>query len=369
MYKWHAHSAIGRGRPIAHDLARVTDGIAASLRQFSISAKAAEDEKPRFTITRTATDVPARSPSSRGERSQAAVNEISSLAPRPPPRGIDARSLAAKPKPGGFTISRLDETGQRHTFSPEAGVRRFNPNFSASRGGMQRGGARGGALRGGARGRARRGGRMESRRGPREAESDEVDEFEETGIPRPYTESELQWRRHMEGGYADGPYESATTLEALQLQGAPVLSSPQGLLSNITHKLRTGTGTLSGYRHANEHRAQILRGTGVSAFYTSEDAKEARKYLKHRTTGGKNKRVDLVQLSEEDKEKLSKAFAAGHYVKPETTPLDDVLGQVKRYTLMNETVLPEQARKLEDKIRSLLPAQYLKGAPKQKSLS
>lgn len=44
MFKWHVHSAIGRGRPAAHDLTRVADGIAASLRQFSISAsRYAED--------------------------------------------------------------------------------------------------------------------------------------------------------------------------------------------------------------------------------------------------------------------------------------------------------------------------------------
>jgi hypothetical protein len=38
MYKWHVHSAIGRGRPLANDFSRVADGIAASLRAFSISA-------------------------------------------------------------------------------------------------------------------------------------------------------------------------------------------------------------------------------------------------------------------------------------------------------------------------------------------
>lgn len=44
MYKWHVHSAIGRGRPIAGDFAKVADGIAASLRQFSLSAsKSAEN--------------------------------------------------------------------------------------------------------------------------------------------------------------------------------------------------------------------------------------------------------------------------------------------------------------------------------------
>jgi hypothetical protein len=42
MYKWHVHSAIGRGRPLAQDIARVTDGIATTLRAFSSSARNAE---------------------------------------------------------------------------------------------------------------------------------------------------------------------------------------------------------------------------------------------------------------------------------------------------------------------------------------
>lgn len=44
MYKWHVHSAIGRGRPGLGDFSKVADGIAASLRQFHVSAaRAAED--------------------------------------------------------------------------------------------------------------------------------------------------------------------------------------------------------------------------------------------------------------------------------------------------------------------------------------
>jgi hypothetical protein len=44
MYKWHLNSAIGRGRPVSSDLQRVTDGIAASLRQFSIALSRAAEE-------------------------------------------------------------------------------------------------------------------------------------------------------------------------------------------------------------------------------------------------------------------------------------------------------------------------------------
>ncbi len=46
MFKWHVHSAIGRGRPVANDLSKAVDGIAASFRQFSVSAsRSAKDGK------------------------------------------------------------------------------------------------------------------------------------------------------------------------------------------------------------------------------------------------------------------------------------------------------------------------------------
>ncbi len=45
MFKWHVHSAIGRGRPAANEFSRVADGITASLRQFSVSlSRTAEDD-------------------------------------------------------------------------------------------------------------------------------------------------------------------------------------------------------------------------------------------------------------------------------------------------------------------------------------
>jgi hypothetical protein len=48
MYKWHVHSAIGRGRPLASDFSRVADGIAASLRHFSVSASKTAEGSGKF---------------------------------------------------------------------------------------------------------------------------------------------------------------------------------------------------------------------------------------------------------------------------------------------------------------------------------
>jgi hypothetical protein len=58
MYKWHVNSAIGRGRPLAHDISRVTDGITASLRLFSVSAaRAADDGMFKTPIFKSYTDM------------------------------------------------------------------------------------------------------------------------------------------------------------------------------------------------------------------------------------------------------------------------------------------------------------------------
>ncbi|KAG9247021.1 hypothetical protein BJ878DRAFT_494663 [Calycina marina] len=355
MFKWHVQSAIERSRPLGSDYSRVADGIAASLRLFSTSAcAAADDEKPRFTISR------------RGQQNLEAIAELSAITPKS--RGIDARALGAKPSgERGFRITRLDETGQRHQFNPTTGNRDFNPNFTRSRGGgMSRG-------RGGNRGapKKRRGGRGNF--GPRSREThNEVDENESDEEPDDlpdYTMEELQWQRHMEGGYADGAYEPGTTLEALMQRGdgTAVQSSAQGVLADVMHKLRTGTGTMDGFRHASEHRSQILRGTGVTAFGSREDAKAGKRFLKERTSGLNKKRVDMQRLSEDDKGKLSDAWVAGHYRMPESpATLGDAVGMVGAYSIRNETYLPEDARKFEEKLRSLLPANFGKksAAPK-----
>ena len=396
MYKWHVNSAIGRGRPLANDLSRVADGIASSLRMFSVSVSKATDEGWSTSITRQHPNSnegvdrsPSKTKNTRFERSAEAVDELTSIAPTQPSRGVDARSLAAKP-PGAFTITRLDETGARHKFNPETGLRTFNPNFTRTRGGgersltplnsnstyrgrsdrnlAQRGsgsmrGGRGNGDRGGMKGRGRGRGRRGGGGAGRQSMGDDgEDEDEEPEDMPDYTMEETQWQRHMEGGYADGPYEPTTSLEGLLQSGAPVLSSSQGLLSNVQFKLRTGTGTLSGFRHANEHRGQILRGTGVSAFGNIEDAKAAKAYLKDRTSGKRKKRVELQKLTEDDHATLSNVWAAGHYALPKTAELNDAIGQVTAYTRRNETYLPGDSRKFEEKLRSLLPASLLKPA-------
>jgi hypothetical protein len=60
MFKWHVNAAIGRGRPITHDLGRVADGIAASLRQFSISLSRSAEEDGALPLEYPFTERPRR---------------------------------------------------------------------------------------------------------------------------------------------------------------------------------------------------------------------------------------------------------------------------------------------------------------------
>lgn len=51
MLSRHAQTAIGGSRPIAQDLVRVSEGIAASLRAFSSSVRRSEGEDGKLYVS------------------------------------------------------------------------------------------------------------------------------------------------------------------------------------------------------------------------------------------------------------------------------------------------------------------------------
>jgi hypothetical protein len=61
-------------------------------------------------------------------------------------------------------------------------------------------------------------------------------------------------------------------------------------------------------------------------------------------------------LSEKDQAKALKEWVAGQYVFPKSAKAGDILGQVAGYARRNETYLPDDTRKFQEKLRSLLPA-------------
>jgi hypothetical protein len=295
------------------------------------------------------------------------------------PRGIDARSLAAKP-PGGFTISRVD-TGPsqqgRGGFVP-----RGRNGFSGNRGGPggftprnrgpggtgtssragRAGGARG-ARGAGGRGRGR-GDRGKRPRGPRPKteEADDVDE--------PFNEEELAWMAGDASGWASS-YVPKTSLEQLLGKGLTAMGSPRGTLEAAMYKVQVGTNNINGERkHSEEHLANMNKGNG-SFFETAEAKVVTQQYLNDTREKKGLKPLEIPILPETERKKLSEAWIAGHYVGPKPAEKGDVLGQVDVYAKLNETYLPEDARKLQAKLATLLPVAAPKTAaarPSQKPL-
>lgn len=366
MYKWHVHSAIGRGRPAANDFLRVADGIAASLRQFSISAsRYAEDDGNRGTQLPPAIQLHAKSSKdvlriTRSRPASDALREVSNLAPTPS-RGIDARSFAAKP-PQSFTIRRVQAD---EDFRPKRNIdssyvsrnQRDGADGNGFRGGPRmasRGGPRGGA-RGGLRGRGgARGGRGRGRgkglkkREPRKKEEDDME-------IQPYTKEELEYVDNAAGGFI-APYTPITSAQDLSRWGPPVASTPRGIVESLAYKMAVATDNVNPeFKSAQTHLRGIKEGSGA----LFENAEE-------RAQTQTQRRREIQSLSKADQEDMMNQWVGGQYASPKTVEPNDVLGQIAAYARRNETYLPADARKFEDKLRSLLPATMSTPKPKHR---
>ena len=221
-----------------------------------------------------------------------------------------------------------------------------------------RGGTRGARARGRGRGRTR---------GPRpKREADEV-------VEEPFTEEELEWMAGNDGGWPE-PYAPKTSLEQFIGKGPSVISSPRGLVESAVYKMQVATDNVNGpHMHADEHIARLTKGHGT--LFESAKAKEAtEEYLNSKREriadrlGLEYKPLETPLLPESEREKISKAWIAGHYAGPKPAEKGDILGQVEAYTRRNETYLPEDARKLQAKLASLLPAGSAPRQPVRKPL-
>ncbi|QSZ29690.1 hypothetical protein DSL72_004207 [Monilinia vaccinii-corymbosi] len=362
MFTRHVQSAVGGGRPVGHDLARVSEGIRASLRAFGSSVRRSEeegDDQPRIT---------------RAERSSNALNDISALAP-PPSAGIDARSLAARPPPGQtFTIRRrVDDSVQQRP-----GPNGHSPNYRGRGGGFPRAGAGpragpragAGAGMGGDRGgpggqrggeRRKRGSGQRAPRGPKPADV-ELDEYDP-----PYTAEEQRYLDSQEGGEWVS-YNPVTSLADLESWGPALATSAStnGLKESIIYKLQLASGTL-GQRDVptppERHLANVERGL-VTVFESREEKEGIEKWRdgkeewRNEVRWKVHKDYKVGGLSEEEKEALLKEMVAGVYEKPGDVK-KGILGDVERFARKNETFLPEDSRSLSEKLQSRIPPEFL----------
>lgn len=200
-----------------------------------------------------------------------------------------------------------------------------------------------------------RGGRGKRTRGPR-PKREEEDPAED-----PWNEEELTWLAGNDGGWPT-PYVPKTSLEQLIGKGPSVISSPRGVVETAVYKVQVATDNVNGpHRAAEEHlsRWKHAHGTlfesGAAKAITQEYLDQKRERIADQL-GLEYQPLEISTLPEGEREKLSKAWIAGHYVGPKPAEKGDILGQVEAYARRNETYLPEDSRKLEAKLASLLPA-------------
>ncbi|KAK6612846.1 hypothetical protein H4I95_01190 [Botrytis cinerea] len=351
MFTRHVQSAIGGGRPLGHDLTRVSEGIKASLRAFSSSVRRSEEGKGNDN---------AQPRSTRAERSSIATADISSLASQPS-RGIDARSLAARPPPGQtFTISRrIDDSGPR-VRAPGAP---HSPNYRGRGGALSGGAGTGrfgaGAGRGGGRGgRGGRGGKPRVRAGPKPTDV-ELDEYDP-----PYTVEEQQYLDSQEGGEWVF-YNPVTSVSDLESWGPAIAtsSSTNGLKESIIYKMQVVSGTLAQRdvpTPPERHLANLERGMGT--VFESREEKETLEKWRDGEEASRNearwkvhKDYKVEGLKEEEKEALLKEMVAGVYAKPGDVK-KNIYGEIERLSRKNETFLQDDSRSFAEKLQSMLPA-------------
>lgn len=309
--------------------------------------------------------------STRAERSYNAVNDISSLAPQSS-RGIDARSLAAKPPPGQtFTVTRrFVEISQRGRGTGGIssnyrgrGTGGVSPNYRGRGGLISRVGAQAGpssagrgAGRGVGRARRRGGGPKVDRKPKAEVQLDDYDP--------PYTIEEQEYLNSQEGGEWES-YNPVTSLSDLESWGPAIATSDSttGLKESIIYKLQVASGTL-GQKDVptppERHLANIERGLGT--VFESQEEKEAIEKWRDGEEAWRNeirwkvhKDYKIEGLSKEEREALLKEMVAGIYKKPGDVQ-QDLYGSTERLARKNETFLPEDSRSLQGKLKSMMPA-------------
>ena len=142
-------------------------------------------------------------------------------------------------------------------------------------------------------------------------------------------------------------------------------------MENAVYNMQVATNNINGpHRHADEHLARISDGHGT-LFESAEARAVTQKYLNEKRErqakflGLEYQPAELPMLPQAEREKLAKTYIAGHYAGPRPAQEGDIPGLVEAYTRRNETYLPEDARKFQAKLASLLPAAAKRQATSQ----
>jgi hypothetical protein len=177
------------------------------------------------------------------------------------------------------------------------------------------------------------------------------------------TKEELAYQAGSEQGFLR-PYEPTLTAESLVRHGPPVISSPRGVVESIVYKMQVAT-SFPGAQidHGIYHLQRVEHGPGtlfendeqraIMEAYSQQKGKERADEMGVPYEPQLN---ELGTLSEKNQERAMREWVAGQYDFPKPAEVSDVLGQVAGYARKNETYLPDDARRFQEKLKSLLPA-------------
>ncbi|KAI0186299.1 hypothetical protein EV127DRAFT_173720 [Xylaria flabelliformis] len=362
MIRQPFNSALGRTRA---DLSRVTEGIAASLRAFSTAQQLAAP--PQDGINSSSSSSSSSSPRpTKGQRAAAAFSDLvgmnNEISPsRPPPqqsntvfRKLDLRSDAAplaipsassSPGSGGPNIIR---GGFRGGFRGRGGFSRGGA--AGGRGGGFGGGGMGAARRGrggGGRGSARGG---EGGRGGRRGQGDGEGLEEQDNLKNEWSPEVMAMREAKERG-ALHQFDPSISITDLVGWGPAVATANSSFAKDETVLRQArilGGGQAFHPLHtqgSDDMWTQYNKGTGV--FFPTEEVKK--------WSAEAMGLEAFAPVPKETKDAVLQNALLGTYEGPQYVELGDTLGVVQNYVKRDASWNADAQRRIEAKIKSLLP--------------
>ncbi|KAI1314172.1 hypothetical protein F5Y03DRAFT_4820 [Xylaria venustula] len=337
MIRQPLHSAVGRTRS---DLSRVTDGIAASLRAFSTVQQLAVDND------RSSNGGSSPRPTGR-QRAAAAFSDLVEM----------NNSNTSQPPRENTVFKKLDFRSDASSISIPRAASPRGPNII--RGGFRGRGGFGG--RGGAGGL--RGGRGRPRGSRREGDGDGDGE----GRGRRRRDNKERYEK-------EGPEEDEESPAVLAMREAKELGSVQEFDPSISLADLVGWGpavATAGSRMAKDdtvmRQARILGGG--QPFHPLNFTGSDEMWKQYKDGSGvffpteemKKRAADTMGLEafppvpKETKDAVLQSALLGTYQGPQYTDAKDTLGSVRNYVKRDASWNADAERRIEEKIRSLLP--------------
>ncbi|KAI1128677.1 hypothetical protein F5Y10DRAFT_168888 [Nemania abortiva] len=343
MIRQPLSSAIGRSRA---ELSRVTDGIAASLRAFSTAQQLSQDSSNDGNTPRR-------------QRAAAAFSDLMELnkgnSPRPSSQSNTTfRKLDLRSESAPIAVPSAASAG-----GPNIIRGGFRGRGGFSRGGtMSRGGMMGPGRRGGGRPRSDRGGEGgRGRRRNRKQDDDQGATVEESWSPEVVAMREA---KEIGSLHQFDPSVSKSDL----VGWGPAVPTDKSVFAKENTVLRQARilGGGEGFHPLHTLRSQDLwkrykEDTGV--FFPSEEAKK----WSVEVMGLES----LPPVPKETKDAVLQDALLGMYQGPQYADiadplLADTLGTVRSYVRRDGTWNSDASRRIEEKVRSLLPATATSGA-------